>query len=83
MNSRDDQFIQLYDFYINQGHWLCMDPDRLIDLLSGASIRDSSGLRMEKLNRAIILIRTSSPETKKNLQSQHFNRYKSAAYGNK
>lgn len=80
--KREDPFMQLYDFYINRGHWLCMDTDRLIYLLTAASIYDFQGKRKDKLHKAVDLIKSTDPELKKTMQLQHFNRYKTAGYGN-
>jgi hypothetical protein len=73
INKATDEIIR---FYINEGHWLLMNRERMLMILNHISkiANDDS-----RANRAIIMITRCTEEEKAEMIRERFERYKTAS----
>lgn len=64
---------EVFDFYMVEGHWLFMQPDRMVDLLE--SIKDGLNVRKDYYN-AIEQVVTTPPQVRREMQQMFLRRYR-------
>lgn len=64
---------EVFDFYMVEGHWLFMQPDRMVDLLE--SIKDGLNVRKDYYN-AIEQVVTTPPQIRREMQQMFLRRYR-------
>lgn len=67
--------IEIIDFYITKKHWLFVEKNRMLDILSKIRVNTPNGM-LYKIDYAVVEIKKSTPERINQLRKMYFEKNK-------